>query len=1222
MGNKENFLKAMLATAVLSSFVCSSTVEASGVEFMDVKSKVSDQIEEIKLDKLDLSKDAINDSINKLQNYAKYLEDLKNTHNSNEQIETLSRLYSRVLSEDPQKLGDDHDYLGEFRKLNKNLMQPLKTARLYLMNLQKESSTKIQKVFRGYNARKELDLQKESAIKIQSVFRGYSARKDVDVSFDQSIVKSSSCDDSSSINTSLSGSDRSENELSDDQLQNASATQIQKIARGYNARNELKAQKESATNYMEKFTEGKAISDELRDDIIRDIRHAWVNTNSNPIEAIQDISAKIANLSIDNNLNSDSTSKDDISLIKGVTNINDKSSKYYEYEDTFSSLSKDSKTKNEKLINHNEIYIPLLRSLQKDAVNKIPDYFTKSEKDFLQLANWIDVPYSEVQEKANEFITGVTGTIKLIDVDLLAEEKEKLNTSFGQSQESLNKIVKYKYLRTRVFSGEEIDLAQDPNYQVFAEELQKQLVNDKDYVQKLTDTLKNKNWDYLTEENIEYISYFNNPSLTALLESYNESATQIQKIARGYNLRKYKQEIENNDSPLTHENLSAHNQSVTSKSSSIVSESISEGSKSESEIDVSLSGGSESDTSDLTEENLNKLEGENLSIHSQSVTSKSSSIVSESISEGSKSESEIDVSLSGGSESDTSDLTEENLNKLEGENLSIHSQSVTSKSSSIVSESISEGSKSESEIDVSLSGGSESDTSDLTEEKNTSLQEEYNETKHSEQLKKVSFSPDDLIRQKDALKKSDTHNKDDKLEDENLEGISRLFDLPENDEAQKIQHCWKNRKAKQKLAHNNNQKLQLQNIVYQAQQQGFTSSEKDEESKWEKLRQAIWQGKKLKDLGDVVRVLQNLSEDQIRRLKQEEEKVELVQEKERLEEYISSKAPLTEVLAAKGVNATNIIRHTTDPISDAIDSAMISSASYIMPPSAVLPNIDIPVDVPDTGSTAAAAAAGDEDSEAQAKRLWTKAFISTAKQKGSNSFKTNSFGGIIGADIDIIENKLILGAAFTHADAKTKIMGSYNMNSDANLGTIYSRYYITDSLALSGDISYGLLKIKGLEKGKKSNRGGLFKGDLTLSNNTRLNSANILFTPKVGVAYDALSVKHSGGSINSSNFAGNLGLAISRSLVVSDDVMVAPSIHAQVKHVFNQKKTKIKLSATSYNGRTDLSPTDKSPKDMYNIGSSIEISKHNALTLGLGYDFHFRKSYKAHSGFVKLEVKF
>ena len=142
MGNKENFLKAMLATAVLSSFVCSSTVEASGVEFMDVKSKVSDQIEEIKLDKLDLSKDAINDSINKLQNYAKYLEDLKNTHNSNEQIETLSRLYSRVLSEDPQKLGDDHDYLGEFRKLNKNLMQPLKTARLYLMNLQKESSTR------------------------------------------------------------------------------------------------------------------------------------------------------------------------------------------------------------------------------------------------------------------------------------------------------------------------------------------------------------------------------------------------------------------------------------------------------------------------------------------------------------------------------------------------------------------------------------------------------------------------------------------------------------------------------------------------------------------------------------------------------------------------------------------------------------------------------------------------------------------------------------------------------------------------------------------------------------------------------------------------------------------------------------------------------------------------------------------------------------------------
>lgn len=268
-----------------------------------------------------------------------------------------------------------------------------------------------------------------------------------------------------------------------------------------------------------------------------------------------------------------------------------------------------------------------------------------------------------------------------------------------------------------------------------------------------------------------------------------------------------------------------------------------------------------------------------------------------------------------------------------------------------------------------------------------------------------------------------------------------------------------------------------------------------------------------------------------------------------------------------------------------------------------------------------AASAGDDD-KARGKRIWSKAFTSHAKQSGDSKFKVRSGGGQIGTDIDIIEDKFILGAAFTKATTNAKMLGASNIKASANIWSLYSRYNISNNFVMDGDLSYGALQIKGLETDRKNNNGNLFKTSITIAHKIRLSDNSLIIMPKAGIAYDATAARYKKHDIKANNLSNNIGLSIGAAgLKLGDTLIITPSIHGGAKHIISQKKSKARLSYGDY-GREELTSSYKSPKDIYNIGAALEITKNQNITLAIGYDCNFRKQYKSHSGFMKLEVKF
>ncbi len=267
-----------------------------------------------------------------------------------------------------------------------------------------------------------------------------------------------------------------------------------------------------------------------------------------------------------------------------------------------------------------------------------------------------------------------------------------------------------------------------------------------------------------------------------------------------------------------------------------------------------------------------------------------------------------------------------------------------------------------------------------------------------------------------------------------------------------------------------------------------------------------------------------------------------------------------------------------------------------------------------------AVAAGDEE-VLRAKRVWSRAFASGAKQSGANRFVTKSYGSVIGADIDVIENKLVLGAAFSTSNNNAKVGGSAKIKVSSNVASVYGKYNFTDKIFANGDISYGLLNIKGLPNSNKS-KGDLFRASAFFGHNIILNDNSLIITPKIGTSYDAVKVKHKNGDIKSNNLSVNLGISASTNFKVRGNLSVTPSIHGGGKYIVSQKKSSVKFSSTNYDLRDEFAPSYKSPKDMYNLGGSVNLSKTDSVSFKVGYDLNFRKDYKSHSGFVKLEVKF
>ena len=263
-----------------------------------------------------------------------------------------------------------------------------------------------------------------------------------------------------------------------------------------------------------------------------------------------------------------------------------------------------------------------------------------------------------------------------------------------------------------------------------------------------------------------------------------------------------------------------------------------------------------------------------------------------------------------------------------------------------------------------------------------------------------------------------------------------------------------------------------------------------------------------------------------------------------------------------------------------------------------------------------ATAAGDDRSYG----LWTKGFASSAIQKGEHTAKTRTFGGTIGGDIDLIEDKMLLGVAFTHAKLDAKIKGEDTIRANVNMGSIYTNYEISKQAFVSANISYGQVDIKNLTFAGSKNKGNAFKANASLGYNIALDNGAII-TPEAGLSFNTIKLKDlkptssaSKRKANMERITTDLSLSIAKDFKINDQLNLKPTIHFGISHMLKQNNLSDKAS--------HLMKEQKAPKTSYNTGISVLAYGANAISLDVGYNLNFKPKYKAHSGFVKLEVKF
>jgi outer membrane autotransporter protein len=263
------------------------------------------------------------------------------------------------------------------------------------------------------------------------------------------------------------------------------------------------------------------------------------------------------------------------------------------------------------------------------------------------------------------------------------------------------------------------------------------------------------------------------------------------------------------------------------------------------------------------------------------------------------------------------------------------------------------------------------------------------------------------------------------------------------------------------------------------------------------------------------------------------------------------------------------------------------------------------------------AASGDE---ATNRKLWAKAFGSKGTQKSTNAAKSNSFGMTIGGDIDLLNDTMLLGAAFTHAKLNVKVKDEATVRANVNMASIYARHDILKRAFVTSSVSYGFVDVKNLTFSGSKNKARAFKANANLGYKITLKNG-ALVTPKIGLSYDNVQIKKLKPAANAKGIKANmdrvstdLSLSVAKNFKVSDDLNLRPSANIGLNHIHHQNKLIDKTDA--------LVASPNAPKTSYNAGVSVLASGNNAVSLDLGYNFNWKAKYRAHSGFAKLEIKF
>ncbi len=265
--------------------------------------------------------------------------------------------------------------------------------------------------------------------------------------------------------------------------------------------------------------------------------------------------------------------------------------------------------------------------------------------------------------------------------------------------------------------------------------------------------------------------------------------------------------------------------------------------------------------------------------------------------------------------------------------------------------------------------------------------------------------------------------------------------------------------------------------------------------------------------------------------------------------------------------------------------------------------------------------------------VWSQGTLGSATDSGLEvdgktkiSSKGESHAFIVGADTKINETTVV-GVAFSHGEneltIKQKSIVTSKTEVTSNTLSVYGSNDLNNKLSLNGNISFGKIDMKNTYSTNQTvaqDKGSLIGGSLTA--NYKIYSKNNLdFTPRLGVAYNNISIKAPGpaSEVNKSNLDVGAGMS-AKTTYEFNKFTLSPTISADYTCTVWAKDDKQKVEDVNKLAPTFEKKISKN-KGQVILGTGLTVSN-DRLEVSGGYNYTIQGKRKAHIGYAKFRVNF
>ena len=254
--------------------------------------------------------------------------------------------------------------------------------------------------------------------------------------------------------------------------------------------------------------------------------------------------------------------------------------------------------------------------------------------------------------------------------------------------------------------------------------------------------------------------------------------------------------------------------------------------------------------------------------------------------------------------------------------------------------------------------------------------------------------------------------------------------------------------------------------------------------------------------------------------------------------------------------------------------------------------------------------------------IWAQGMYDYAKLRGEYGFSSNTYGGVVGVDVNTESFKLGVGYAYTKGDVK-----AHQRTTDIDNSTIfiYSEYYNPTGYYINLTGSYNFGKYKEQKLTNSYNINSDFNVD-SLGVQALIGRNFGIFTPEVGIRYVSYTqdeymddLGQTVSKVTADTFTGVLGTKIGTSYSLGASEALIPELRLAATYDFSTDDAKglvTLMNGTSYEMNYEN-------LDEFSIEAGFGLTYRSAnVEVGINYDARFRNDYQEHAGMLNFRYNF